>query len=509
MEQYHSASEFLIDHARSGAVSFHMPGHKGADLYRRLGYGEFLQRLADCDVTEIPGADNLFQTEGILKAVQDRYAALYGAERSYLLVNGTSGGILASILACVPQGGKLIMARNCHKAVFNALALAGGQPVYAYPELLSEYGISGEIPPGEIEACLDANPDAAAVILPSPNYYGVCSDIEAIAEAVHDRGKVLIVDQAHGAHLHFFRKLAARGSGLETPCSVWPLSAEEAGADIAINSIHKTLGSFTQSAVLNLLSGKVDRYVLEDKLQAVQTTSPSYLLMGSLDIAADMLEKRGTELMGDWNENLQYFYGEVRRRQNRSPQSCFNRIKVLDDINDLDRSKINLDTSGLSLTASQVEQQLMDRGIFAELTTGNILMLMTGIGNTRAHFDRLLSALEEICRQAPGNAAGADCKIKAEGETGACGQTAVLQTRRAPLEPIPLKKRRVPLEEAAGLVCASSIIPYPPGIPLICPGERLTAAHVAAVRALRACGEKVIGVGDDGRITVGAGAGEE
>ncbi|NLV68977.1 MAG: arginine decarboxylase, partial [Spirochaetes bacterium] len=293
-----SISKFLIQHADKKTRSFHMPGHKGAEFYRRFGYGEFLDKLMDCDITEIPGADNLFQSEGIIKAVQDRYRDLYGVRNSYLLINGTSGGIIASILATVPAGSKLIMARNCHKSVFNALTLGAIRPIYAYPELIGEYGISGGLSCSEIERCILENPDAPAVILPSPNYYGVCSDIAAIAGIVHKYGKVLIVDQAHGAHLKFFEKNM-------------PLSAEDSGADIIINSIHKTLASFTQSAVLNLNSDRVDRYVLEDKLQSIQSTSPSYLLMASLDINAAILEERREEVIGEWNDNLDFFYKEI------------------------------------------------------------------------------------------------------------------------------------------------------------------------------------------------------
>lgn len=259
---------FLIEHAKKNTVSFHMPGHKGAGIYSRYQYDDFLNRMMDCDITEIPGADNLFQTEGIIRETQLKYAALYDVDHSYLLINGTSGGLIAAILASVAPDKKLIMARNCHKAVFNALTLGIIKPVYAYPERVPGQEIAGAIPVGEIQRLLTENPDADAVILPSPNYYGICSDIKAIADVVHQSGKVLIVDQAHGAHLHFFHKY---GAGIEMP-----LSAESCGADIVVNSTHKTLASFTQSAVLNLNLNRVDRYHLEDKLQAYRV--PAHLI---------------------------------------------------------------------------------------------------------------------------------------------------------------------------------------------------------------------------------------
>lgn len=474
-----STLEFLMEHAAKDPVSFHMPGHKGAELYRRFGYGNFLQTFMDCDITEIPGADNLFQTEGILKRTQQRYAALYDVRRSYLLINGTSGGIIASILASVPEGGTLIMARNCHKSVFNALTLGGIRPAYIYPRMIEEYGVLGEVTPEEVARSMEENPRAAAVILPSPNYYGICSSIREIADVVHEHGKVLIVDQAHGAHLKW---LSSRDNG-----GFGPRCAEAEGADLVINSIHKTLASFTQSAVLNLNSRRVDRYALEDKLQAIQSTSPSYLLMASLDISAELLEEHERELMGAWNENLDYFYENVKQIPG---------IQVMEGLELLDRSKINLDTSAWGISAAELEKRLMKRGIFAELTTGNILMLMTGIGNRRRDFDRLLQALREI-RAELGNYCGG------RGASGGFASGAGRVPRKTELFPIPKEKTRLPLEEAEGRICASSIIPYPPGIPLICPGEKLEKEDLLYIKELRQAGEKVIGVTEDGEVTVG------
>lgn len=502
MEKSLRITEFLLQHADSHAVSFHMPGHKGSALYKRLGYDEFLNKIMDCDITEISGADNLFQAEGIIEAVQDKYRELYDVSHSYLLINGTSGGIIASILATVPVGGRLVLARNCHKSVFNALTLGGIRPIYAYPKLIPEYGISGEISSEEIEKCLFENPEAAAVILPSPNYYGVCSDIAAIAEVVHKYGKVLIVDQAHGAHLKFFQRNM-------------PIAAEEAGADIIINSIHKTLASFTQSAVLNLNSERVDRYILEDKLQAIQSTSPSYLLMASLDINASILELHGSALMKEWAENLDYFYKEAAGIHTTydSAGSYQWGLKFLTDLNNFDRSKINIDSGGLNMTAAQLEEALMERGIFPELTTGNILMLMTGIGNTRKDYEKLLSALKQISqerRQRLGSGSPAstssrkDAFLADSASLASHSHSSLPPTpKRAQLFDIPKNWRRIPLVEAAGKICASSIIPYPPGIPLVCPGEMLLADTIAYIKALRDAGEKVIGVNEKGEVAVG------
>ena len=286
-----SLEQFLLEHSRARTVSFHMPGHKGSAFYRQYGHDAFLNDIMDCDVTEIPGADHLFQAEGRIRQIEERYARLYGARASYLLVNSTSGGLMAAIMAAVPRGGSLIMARHSHKAVFNALQMAGVHPVFAYPEFVPEWNIPGPVQPQEILRCIREHPDASAVILPSPNYYGICSDIQAIADLCHAEGKMLIVDQAHGAHLAMFQRFDA-GEGLSLPPS-----AEAGGADLVVGSIHKTLASLTQSAVLHVMSDRVDCTRLEDKLQAVQSSSPSYLLMTSLEINADILEQHGKECM--------------------------------------------------------------------------------------------------------------------------------------------------------------------------------------------------------------------
>ena len=472
--------DFLISHAKRNPVSFHMPGHKGSAIYKRFGFNEFLENYMDCDVTEIIGADNLFQTEGILKEAQDAYAELYDSNKSYLLVNGTSGGILAAILASVPKGKKLIMARNCHKSVFNALTLADIQPLYAYPELIQEHGISGAIPPGEIEKLLENNPDAEAVILPSPNYYGICSDIEAIAEIVHRYDKVLIVDQAHGAHLKMFSKFGVRGL---------PKSAEESGADIVINSIHKTLASYTQSAILNLNSDRVSPYAIEDKLQCVESTSPSYLLMASLDINAGIMKDHGPLLMREWAGNLDYFYEEAEKIQD---------LEFIGKVPGMDWTKLNFSLGKLGITGDELENMLLKYDIFIELYTGDLVMCMTGIGNTRTDIERLAGALREISENCRKNGSGKKEHGKKEEDN-----KHLLAFKRSTIYEIPKNKIRVPLLDAEGLICASSIIPYPPGIPLVCPGEKFDKGTLLYIKTLRENKEKVMGVNAMGEVVVG------
>jgi lysine decarboxylase len=446
---------FLVEHASKKPVSFHMPGHKGAGFYKKFGYDDFINNFFDFDITEIEGADNLFQREGIIKAVSEKYARLYSAKESFLLINGTSCGLISAILATVPRGAKLIMARNSHKSIFNALTLGDITPIYAYPKIINEWDISGEITSEEIEKLLFANPDAEAVILPSPNYYGICSDVEKISEVVHRFGKILIVDQAHGAHLNFFNEFEKEG---------FPLAAERCGADIVVNSTHKTLASLTQSAVLNVCSDRIDIDTLEDKLQMMESTSPSYILMGSLDINGSILEEHGQKLIAEWNEHLKYFYEESKEIEG---------LRVMTNLANFDKTKINIDMSKKGYSGRQLEKALVEKyGIFAELNTGNILMLMTGIGNIRGDYQVLLKALKELSYK-PFVASELTEKFD-----------------------MPKSK----LLEAEGKICLRAIIPYPPGIPLVCPGEIITKAHVEILYDMLMNGEKVLGLKNKGEI---------
>lgn len=463
--------QFLLEHAALEPVSFHMPGHKGSRIYRENGYGDFLDAIMDCDITEIPGADNLFQTESIIAQTMEKYRELYEVKKSYLLINGSSGGLISAVLATVSRGGKLVMARNCHKSIFNALPLGDITPVYAYPQTIEEYGVLGGVSAEEIAKCLDENPEAEAVLVPSPNYYGICSDIKVIAEEVHKRGKILIVDQAHGAHLKFFSKYGAGD---------FPKAAEEQGADIVINSIHKTLASWTQSALLNVCTERVDLNVLEDKLQTLESSSPSYPMMATLDISADLLLEKGEELMRAWAENLDFFYEETKKIPGL----------VIMEEETLDRTKMNIDMSAYNINGNELEELLMEKGIFLELVTGNIIMCMSGIGNRRCDFERLLEGLKSIA---------AERTMSGEREMR---QPEAL-TERLERTELPKEKIYVPIDEAAGKVCAASIIPYPPGVPIACPGEILTAEVLSYVRARRAADEKVIGITADGKVAVG------
>jgi lysine decarboxylase len=469
----YSLIDFLPEHAGTDPVSFHMPGHKGAELLRKLGYGPLLENLVDMDITEIPGADNLFQNEDVILEVMEKYKALYGSRKSYLLVNGSSVGLIASILTSARRGSRVLIARNCHKSIYNAVNLGGLEAEYLYPEIVEGEGITGEITAAEVERALAENPETVCVVVPSPNYYGICSDITSISKVCHRHGAVLIVDQAHGAHLRFLR---------EEVEGIYPVSAEEGGADMVINSTHKTLASLTQTAVLNVMTDRVDLPTLENYLQMLESSSPSYPLMLSLDMNADiLLSKEGRAALRDWHDAVNGFYSHA----DQVPG-----LKVMLHPY-LDRTKINIDMSAAGLTGSELEEELNKRNIWPELVTGNIVMCMTGIGTTREHIARLLDALKDIASSSVGTRTHED------------PAPPVRTMFRLERKPVPERYCSKPVMECAGRVSAGLIIPYPPGIPLACPGEVLTEELLSYVTELRSRGEKVIGIDQDMNIRVG------
>ena len=467
-----TVADFLVEHKKENPISFHMPGHKGRkDLYDQCGYGDFLRNSIGNDITEITGADALTQPRGVIRQVMDNYAELYGVRHTELLVNGSSTGLIAAILESVPRGGKLILGRNSHKSVFSALRLGGIQPVYVKPEITEDH-LQGTITPKSIKCALEENPDASAVLITSPNYYGVLSDIEGIALETHALDKILIVDQAHGAHLKFFDETARNKHEKH--------AAENLRADLVVNSTHKTLASFTGTAILNVCTDRVDIESLSEKVRMLQTTSPSYILMGSLDVNEKILRQNGTRLIQEWKSNLRYFYEGVEEIVG---------VHVIKNA-EMDLSKINLTMRAYGFGGSRLAAELEERGIWTEMVHGDYVMLMTGIGNTRADYEALLEALRSIS-----SAYGITEDLPAESDA--------MTSFDLPLRDIPSKREQIPLEKASGRVVYDSIVPYPPGVPFACPGEVLTEEAIQYLTSLLKTGITVLGVSEDQRISVG------
>ncbi len=523
-------ADVLLAGARRAPVSFHMPGHKGQSFFRAHGFGPVIDRLPDLDITEIPGADNLFVRSGVLGDLEERWRALYQASACRLLVNGSTCGLEAAVMAAARPGQPVLLARNCHRSVLNGALMAGARPVWLYPEeaaeragkpgaaekagssaaapgaafnrpgaansagpsafsgLLSDYPrFSRGLTAAAVARALDETPDAACVVITRPDYYGFLPDLTAIAAEVHRRGKVLIVDQAHGAHLKFMEPILGRRLG-----------AESLGADLVVTSIHKTLAGFTQSSLLTFRPDRISPARLDRALEMVESSSPSYLLMLSLDMAASVLEEEGPSLMRSWLSDLAWF----RRAAGEIPG-----LQAL-TAPDLDPSKLLLSMAPLGLTGEGLEAALEERGIIPELSDRHLVLGMTGIGNVRSDYEKLAAALAEIAegaKRAGGLPEGGDVGPMT-GEVPAFGGAGWRPYERAGrLErlPVPAETERLELELAAGRAAGGSLTPYPPGVPVVCPGEVLSEGVIRYLQDLLRRGTPVAGVDRAGRILVG------
>jgi arginine decarboxylase len=480
----------LKSYTDSGAVPFHMPGHK-------LGCGipdEFLSEIVKLDLTEIPGTDDLHKPESVLKEAHELAAAAFGARRSYFVVNGSTGGLHAAIAAVCKPGQRLITGRDSHSSVINGMLIAGVYPYYIMPEFSESFGISAGISPDSVERALDAVPDAAGVLITRPNYYGVCSDVEKIARIVHSHGKVLIVDEAHGSHLAFSKRL--------------PISSLEAGADICVQSAHKTLPAFTQGAYLHVGTDRVDTERLEYFLDIYQTTSPSFILMAFLDIARAVMQRYGDELLDRLIDSIAANACRFTDRE----------IMLLDKTDiavfDHDITRVAANVSQLGITGYEAEKVLRMRyNIQAEMSDLSNIIFICTVSDSPERIDLLFSALDCLNRDLAGNGG-----IKNRCSTGSAGRRntsvhgqkiAELMSKQAELmnDPDPRHimnsdTERVKLENAAGRISKCTISVYPPGTALVCPGETISGEMVTYLKEVIGAGSAVHGVAGDGTAAV-------
>ena len=358
----------LESYGRSDFYPFHMPGHKRNPL---AVDGDF---PVERDITEINGFDNLHHAEDLLKRAQEDVARLYGVPESFYSINGSSGAILAAVSAAVGKGGQILIARNCHKAVYHAIYLRDLGATYIYPHEDPRLGINGGISPSRVEMYLAENPEIEAVLITSPTYDGIVSDVARIAEVVHNHGIPLIVDEAHGAHFHF--------------SDYFPVSAAELGADVVINSVHKTLPCLTQTGVIHLCSDRVSREKLIRFLGIYQSSSPSYVLMSSIDACMDKLEREGDEMFRVFTENLEKArerLGKCKYIRLVTPQAC-----ECQRVFDFDRSKLLLSTVDSSLNGRQLHQILREEfHLEMEMEAENYVLALAAVGDTAEGFERL------------------------------------------------------------------------------------------------------------------------
>jgi len=456
----------LHEIAGRGMVSFHVPAHNGGRLFKRLGISDYDAGILGLDTTELPDTDNLHNPQDVIMEAQQAASRIFGSDESFFLVNGTTGGIHAAIMSCASPGDKLIMDRNSHMSSYNACMLGRIDAVYIKPHIDAQRGIPLPASEEAIEAAINANKDAKAVFLTSPTYYGDCIDIERISKAAHRHGMALIVDAAHGSHLGLSDRL--------------PSPAIKSGADIVICSLHKTLGSFTQSSILHVKGEMADRERLRSLLRMLQSSSPSYLLMSSLEMAAFVYEKHGERLM----EELQGHIDDTAKEF-----ECFENIRLYEGTTGIfDRTKLFVLTTATGVSGYEIEELFRERySIQPEFSTPYGVLFVSSIGNDRSDFDALRSALCEIDR------------LKRHGSHKEIPKypAAMSKALASISSAFHMKKRVVPLEESKGCISGDYIIPYPPGIPLVAPGELIEDDVLEYVTEALGMGMQVNGVGMD------------
>lgn len=450
------------------AYPFHMPGHK-----RRLSPAPDLP--VAWDFTEVEGADDLHHAEGILLEAMRRTALCFHAERTWYLVGGSTVGNLAAVRACSHRNGEIIAARNCHKSVYHAIELSNLTVHWLVPAWDADWGIFGCIRPEDVEAALSAHPQSSCVVLTSPTYEGVVSDIGAIAKICHAHGVPLVVDEAHGAHFGLF----AEGG--------FPKGSITLGADLVVQSAHKTLPSLTQTALLHANPGLVSPREVERQLDVFETSSPSYPLMASLDGCTRLLQTKGPALFAAWGKRLSHL-DEKAAGLAHLEVLCHGRDTLENHpaFFGFDRSKVLLRAADPAVSGGALAGVLRERyHLESEMHLGRNVLLMTSCADTDEGFALLENALFDLETKAQGNS---DRKAPALQEAPDLSGEVVCPIGEALDAPF----EEVPEEAAAGRICAEYVFPYPPGIPVLVPGERIQEEDLLRLASYAKSGSAVL-----------------
>ncbi|MDO4173434.1 MAG: aminotransferase class V-fold PLP-dependent enzyme [Eubacteriales bacterium] len=435
-----SLYQALKRQAAQKAARFHMPGHKGRPILPELNHPFII------DYTEIAGTGNLYAGDEPILSAERAAARYYGAHDCLFLTGGSTQALQTAIAAAVPAGGMLVVDRNCHKAAAHAMALLDLTPVFVVPEPLDETGLPGLLAPQAVERALQRTPQAAAVLVTSPNYYGVMQDIPALAAVCHAHGVPLLVDAAHGAHL----KAAGRRSPIEE------------GADLAAVSTHKTLPALGQSALL-LSSGRIPFDTLLETAPLFGTSSPSYVLLASIDLARAWLEGKGAQAYAACARRVAALRREIGR------ETVFSALQEGETT--LDPCRLTICCRGTNVTGHRLSDILHTQfGVDAEMADhDHVVFICTG-ADTERDYSRLMGALrhEQFIRRA----------VEAKPLRPFPKPERVCSVRAAWFG----KRKRVPLSQAAGEICARPVTPYPPGVPLLYPGEKIRQVHIEFLR---------------------------
>lgn len=442
-------------------ISFHMPGHKKGAIYKMLGYEDILENLYKLDTTEIPGTDNLHSPEECIKESLKRASEVFKSDKTFYLVNGSTCGIEAAIMASVNPKEKIILNRDCHQSAINSCIIGDIDPIYVNPSINKNSNTLSGVSFDDVKRVIDSNLDAKAVFLTYPTYFGDVFDLKSICSYAHEKGMTVIIDEAHGAHLGLSEKL--------------PETALSQGADIVIQSTHKTLPSFTQSSMIHIKGNRININKLTNMLRITESSSPSYLLMASLDIAVDIYEKNGFDLMDKLLSNINEFKSELYKLKN---------IKVDES---KDYTKIFLNTKKLGITGHELENILRENyNIQVELSNYYGVLLIATIGNTKDEFLKLKDVLFEI-----------DKIYKKEYHLKSVSYPIKLPKKiLSPREAFYMDKKNVKIENSIGKISGEYIIPYPPGVSLVSPGEEITKEVIEYIIECKSKGMNVNGVKD-------------
>lgn len=427
-------------------VPFDVPGHKhgkgNPELTAFLG-----EQCVSIDVNSMKPLDNLCHPVSVIREAEILAAEAFGAAHAFLMVGGTTSSVQSMVLSTCKRGDKIILPRNVHRSVINALVLCGAIPVYVNPDVDHQLGISLGMKREQVAKAIKENPDAVAVLVNNPTYYGICSDLRAIVKMAHEAGMLCLADEAHGTHFYFGENM--------------PVSAMAAGADMAAVSMHKSGGSLTQSSLL-LIGKQINPGHVRQIINLTQTTSGSYLLMASLDISRRNLALRGKEVFAKVVEMAEYAREEINAV---GGYYAFGKELINgDSIYDFDATKLSVHTRDIGLAGIEVYDLLRDEyDIQIEFgDIGNILAYLS-MGDRPQELERLVSALAEIRRRYQKDSSGLLSQEYISPEVAV-----------SPQEAFYAGKRSVPIEESEGYVCSEFVMCYPPGIPILAPGERIT-----------------------------------
>ena len=417
-------------------ISFHVPGHKMGKIFDKLGYNNILEKIYTLDTTEIEGTDNLHNAKEVIKQSQERASRVFNSDKTIYLVNGSTCGIQAAIMSTCPPKSKIIVNRDCHQSVINSCILGDITPVYIDSEICRETNILKGINYSKAKEIIDNNLDAKAIILTYPTYYGETYNLRDICNYAHYKDMIVIVDEAHGAHLELSDRL--------------PKSAINLGADIVIQSTHKTLPSFTQSSMVHIKGNRVDYNKLLSILRIIESSSPSYLFMSSLELAVDIYEKHGKELMESLLNNIDKFKDKFKSNHD---------VYIY---NEMDKTKIFISLKNIGMTGYELDEILRSEyKMQCELSNHYGVLLICTIGNEEEDFICLETALKDILNKYKNKGSIEDTDYP----------VSIPKMKLTPREAFYKEKKRVKLKDSIGKISGEYIIPYPPGISLISPGE--------------------------------------